>query len=100
METTAIIAVIVNLIISIICTIDSAREIKKNPVLQAYYKAQSKAVTIMSWVFAIITNLAIYGLVLYGSGLWGTLGWILIVLDMVSMIIFCVVLRVLTWKLG
>jgi len=98
METTAIIAVIVNLIISIICTIDSTREIKKNPVLSAYYEAQGKVVTILSWVFAIIISLAIYGLILYGSGLWNALGWTLIVLDTISMVIFSVILRVLAWK--
>ena len=98
METTAIIAVIVNLIISVIGTIDSTREIKKNPVLSAYYEAQGKVVTIISWMLTIIFSLVIYGLILYGTGFWNTLGWILIVLDTISMIIFCVILRVLAWK--
>ena len=98
METTAIIAVIVNLIISVIGTIDSTKEIKKNPIMSAYYEAQGKVITIISWILTIIFSLVIYGLILYGTGFWNTLGWILIVLDTISIIIFCIILRVLAWK--
>jgi hypothetical protein len=101
MGTTAIIAVIVNLIISVIGTIDSTREIKKSPVLSAYYEAQGgKVVTIISWMLTIIFSLVIYGLILYGTGFWNTLGWVLIVLDTITTIGFSVILRFIRIKLS
>ena len=96
METTAIIAVIVNLIISIICTIDGI----KNPILKPYCEAQGTVMTILSWAFAIISSLVIYWLILYGTGFWNTLGWILIVLDTITTIGFSVILRFIRIKLS
>lgn len=92
MKTTAI---IINLIISVAVWIDSNREIKKNPVLQAYYEAMSGTTKILSWVLVIISSLTIYGLILYGTGFWNTIGWFFIVSDTITMIILNIVLRAL-----
>jgi hypothetical protein len=96
METTAIIAVIVNLIISVSCTIDGI----KNPILKPYCEAQGTVMTILSWAFAIISSLVIYWLILYGTGFWNTLGWVLIVLDTITTIGFSVILRFIRIKLS
>jgi len=98
METTAIIAVIVNLIISIICTINSIRT--KDPILKAFYEAQGTVVTILSWTITIIFGLVIYWLILYGTGFWNTLGWVLIVLDTIVTLGSSVILKFFRIKLS
>jgi len=96
METIAIIAVIVNLISSIICTMDNIRT--KNPMLKAAYEVQDTVVTILSWTIAIISSLVIYWLILYGTGFWNTLGWALIMLDTIVTIRDSVILRFIRIK--
>ena len=92
---TAIIAIIVNLIISIISTIDSMR----NPILKAQVEAQGTVMTILTWIFSIISTLVVYWLILYGTDVWNTLGWILIVADTIVTIGAYVILKVISIRI-
>lgn len=100
MTTTSIIAVIVNIILSVVCYIGCMREIKESPLMTSYYEAQGTAGKILSWVSSIVTGLISYGLILFGEGFWNTFGWVVYWIDIISMISLTVLMKFIGWKLA
>jgi uncharacterized membrane protein len=95
METTvaAIIAVTINIIVSILNHIYC----KRSPQLKAYYETETKGKTkeVLSFILAAAFNVLTYWLVLFQEGFWNMIGWILLISDIFTMMIFTAILEFL-----
>ena len=98
METAAIIAVVINFIISV----SSYLYCKKveSPQLKAYYEAKGKTIEVLSFILATAFNVLTYWLVLFQEGFWNMIGWILLVTDTFAMIIHIAILEFLMIRYG
>jgi hypothetical protein len=60
MTTTAILAVVGNLIISVVSYLYCMKEINECPIMKSYYEALDKIVHVISWLITILTALLTY----------------------------------------
>ena len=93
MTTTAILAVVGNLIISVVSYLYCMKEINECPIMKSYYEAQGKVMNVLSWTIAILMTVLTYWLVLWCDGFWNTIGWVLLVIDTISMIVFTAIIK-------
>ena len=98
METAAIIAVIINFIISVLNYLYCKK--LESPQLKAYYGSKGKSIEVLSFILATAFNVLTYWLVLFKEGFWNMIGWILLVTDTFAMIIQIAILEFLMIRYG